>query len=228
MLGERLQHFIVQNHQESLQAIDYLKSHRSGRSSFIPLQLKPHPALSGSAPAAEGVIPLLEVVKVKEDFANLALYLFGDVWIVPNLRQAVDLWNRNSIWKTLVTLDGEVLHPSGVVTGGSKEQIGSGTFHRKREIRDLTRVAPISRTTSFPRRRQGNAPRRLQSLEGTIEALTRTLHQEDLRIVTEEKEIDQYQMEETRWRQKIETLQFEEGQLADDLSVIRNQTGRRS
>ena len=61
------------------------------------------------------------------------------MWVVPDLRQAIDLWNRNSIWKTLVTLEGEVLHPSGMVTGGSKEQIGSGTFHRKREIRDLTR-----------------------------------------------------------------------------------------
>ncbi len=57
---------------------------------------------------------------------------------MPDLRQAIDLWNRDSIWKTLVTLDGEVLLPSGVVTGGSKEQAASGTFHRKREIRDLT------------------------------------------------------------------------------------------
>ncbi len=224
VLGERLQHFVVQNHQESLKAIDYLKSQRSGRSSFIPLHLKPHPALSGSVPPAEGVIPLLEVVKVKEDFAPLAQYLFGDVWVVPDLRHAIDLWNRNSIWKTLVTLEGEVLHPSGVVTGGSKEQIGSGTFHRKREIRDLTR-----RTAEFREQLRSLESDKeklsadIKNVEAALEDLTRTLHQEDLRIVTEAKEIDQYQMEETRFRQKIETLQFEEGQLADDLVVIRNQ-----
>jgi len=225
VLGERLQHFIVQDHQESLKAIDYLKSQRSGRSSFIPLHLKPHPALGGSTPPAEGVIPLLEVVRVKEDFAPLAQHLFGDVWVVPNLRQAIDLWNRNSIWKTLVTLEGEVLYPSGMVTGGSKEQIGSGTFHRKREIRDLTR-----RTAEFrdQLRSLENDKEKLladlKNVEAAIEDLTRTLHQEDLRIVTEAKEIDQYQMEETHWRQKIETVQFEEGQLVDDLATIWDQT----
>jgi chromosome segregation protein len=225
VLGERLQHFIVQNHQESLKAIDYLKSHRSGRSSFIPLQLKPHPARGGSAPAAEGVIPLLEVVKVKEDFANLALYLFEDVWVVPDLRQAIDLWNRNSIWKTLVTLDGEVLHPSGVVTGGSKEQIGPGTFHRKREIRDLTQsVAGFREQLHSLEIGKENLLADLKALEGAIEVLTRTLHQEDLQIVTEEKEIHQDQVDENRWLQKIEALEYEASQLAEDLTVLRNQT----
>jgi chromosome segregation protein len=224
VLGERLQHFIVQNHEESLKAIDYLKSQRSGRSSFIPLQLKPHPALGGSTPPAEGVIPLLEVVKVKEDFAHLALYLFGDVWVVPDLRQAIDLWNRNSIWKTLVTLDGEVLHPSGVVTGGSKEQIGSGTFHRKREIRDLTQsTAEFREQLHSLESTKEKLLAEVKTLEGAIEGLIRTLHLEDLQIVAEEKEIDQYQMEENRWRQKIEALQFEESQLAEDLMVIQNE-----
>ena len=224
VLGERLQHFIVQSHQESLKAIDYLKSQRSGRSSFIPLQLKPHPALGSSLPPAEGVIPLAEVVRVKEDFAHLAPYLFGDVWVVPDLRQAIDLWNRDSIWKTLVTLDGEVLHPSGVVTGGSKEQIGPGTFHRKREIRDLTQSTAEFREQL---RSLENSREKLlsdiQSMEAAITGLIRTLHQEDLQIVTEAKEIDQHHLDEERWLQRIETLQFEESQLAEDQEGIQSQ-----
>ena len=224
VLGERLQHFIVQNHQESLKAIDYLKSQRAGRSSFIPLHLKPHPALNDSAPAAEGAVPLLEVVRVKEDFAQLAQYLFGEVWVVPDLRSAIDLWNRNSIWKTLVTLEGEVLHPSGMVTGGSKEQIGPGTFHRKREIRDLTRrTAELREQVRSLDAAREKLVGEIREAEAAIEDLTRNLHQEDLQIVTEAKEIDQYRLEESRWRQKIETLRFEEEQLAEDLVAVRNQ-----
>src|SRR5208337_3075147 len=48
VLGEKLQHFIVQNHEESLKAIEYLKAHGSGRSSFIPLHVKQNPLFSST------------------------------------------------------------------------------------------------------------------------------------------------------------------------------------
>jgi chromosome segregation protein len=224
VLGERLQHIIVQDHQETLKAIDYLKAQGSGRSSFIPLQLKPNPTFSQTSPLEERVIPLLDVIKVKEEFAHLATYLLGDVWIVPDLRQAIDLWNHDSIWKTLVTLDGEVLHPSGVVTGGSKEQIGSGTFHRKREIRDLTqRTEDLRQQVASLERNQEQLSSRIKNLEATSAELTQTLHQEDLKIVSETKELDQNQLELKRWMQKIETLQFEQSQLAEELVEVHQQ-----
>jgi len=224
ILGERLQHFIVQDHQETLKAIEYLKAQGSGRSSFIPMQVKQNPLSSLPASLSEGVVPLLDLVKVKEEFVHLASYLFGDVWIVSDLRQAIDLWNRDSIWKTLVTLDGEVLHPSGVVTGGSKEQIGSGTFQRKREIRDLTQS--VEKLRQQVQEQEGNQEQifsSLKELETAIEELTQALHGQELTIVSETKELDQFQVERKRFGQKIETLLLEENQLADELVEFQGQ-----
>jgi len=221
VLGERLQHIIVQDHQEILKAIDYLKEHKSGRSSFIPLQLKQNPALSTPSPLETRAVPLVDVIKVKEEFAHLTTFLFGDVLIVPDLREALDLWNRDSIWKTLVTLDGEVLHPSGVVTGGSKAQMGSGTFQRKREIRDLTqRTDELRQQVISQERDQAQLLSSIKSLEGSIEGLNQALHQEDLKMVSGTMELDQNQLELKRWIQKIETLQFEESQFAEESSGI--------
>jgi len=217
VLGERLQHFIVQSHQESLEAIHYLKTHGSGRSSFIPIKVKQNPAIPQTTSINEGGMPLLEVVKVKEEFAHLATYLFGDVWVVPDLHQAIDLWNRDSIWKTLVTLDGEVLHPSGVVTGGSKDQIGSGTFHRKREIRELaTSTETLRQETASLECSQEQLFLSIKNLETSLEDLAQTLHREDLQIVREGKELEQLQIELQRWMQTIETLRFEESQLSEE------------
>ena len=225
VLGEKLQHFIVQNHEESLKAIEYLKAQGSGRSSFIPLRLKPSPLSSSEVSRNGRVTPLLDVVKVKEEFAPLAEYLFGDVWIVPTLREAIDLWNQDGMWKTLVTLDGEVLHPSGVVTGGSKEQAASGTFHRKREIRDLTQsTEELSRKVASLEGKQEQLIGDIKQLETTLEELTQALHQEELRIVSEMKELDQGQGELKRWQQEIETLQFEESQLAEERVDVQEKT----
>jgi chromosome segregation protein len=224
VLGERLQHIIVQDHQEILKAIDYLKTHGSGRSSFIPLQLKQNPALSRTSPMEVKGIPLIDVIKVKEEFAHLATFLFGDVLIVSDLREALDLWNRNSLWKTQVTLDGEVLHPSGVVTGGSKAQMGSGTFHRKREIRDLTqRTEELRQQVISQERNQGQLLSSIKNLGGSIEGLNQALHQEDLKMVSGTMELDQNQVELKRWMQKIETLQFEESQFAEESSEVQQQ-----
>jgi chromosome segregation protein len=224
VLGEKLQHIIVQNHEESLKAIEFLKGQGAGRSSFVPLQVKTHPGAQAPTTPDEKATPLLELVRVKEDFASLAHFLFGDVWVVPDLRQAIELWNRDSIWKTLVTLDGEVLHPSGVVTGGSKEQIGSGTFHRKREIRDLTQgTEELGRQVVAREQEQERILADLRELESSIADLTQALHQEDLQIVGEAKELDQHQLELKRWRQTIDTLQWEESQLGDECLAVQQQ-----
>ncbi|HSR10827.1 MAG TPA: chromosome segregation protein SMC, partial [Thermodesulfobacteriota bacterium] len=217
VLGEKLQHVIVQNHEESMKAIEYLKANGSGRSSFIPLRIKENPLFSSGLAPDGKVTPLLDVIRVKEEFSQLAHHLFGDVWIVPDLRDAIDLWNKDSIWKTLVTLDGEVLHPSGVVTGGSRDQIASGTFHRKREIRDLSKsTADLRAEIASLEASQETLAGEIRQFESAIEALTRSLHQEELSIVSEAKELDQGETEGRRIRQQIETLQFEEAQLADE------------
>ena len=224
VLGEKLQHFIVQNHEESLKAIDYLKAQGAGRSSFIPLRIKPSP-LSAAPGSPNGVVtPLLDVVKVKGEFTPLAEYLFGDVWIVPTLREAIDLWNQDGIWKTLVTLDGEVLHPSGVVTGGSKEQVATGTFHRKREIRDLTHsTEEVQAQVASLEERQEELLGEIRQMESAIEELTQALHQEEIQIVSEMKELDQGQAELKRWQQEIETRRFEEGQLGEERVEVQEQ-----
>lgn len=231
VLGERLQHIVVENHEESVKAIDYLKANGSGRSSFIPLHLKPHPLKAVSAPlpeevAREGGVALLDVVKVKEEYSAIASYLFGDVWVVPTLEQAIKLWNRDSIWKTLVSLDGEVLHPSGVVTGGSKEQIGSGTFHRKREIRDLTQsTKELREELASLEESEARISCALQELEESLSALAQALHRQEIEIVSQTKELDQCQGERKHWLQQMEVLQFEESQLADEQKEIVQQTG---
>jgi chromosome segregation protein len=224
VLGERLQHIIVQDHGETMKAIEYLKSRGSGRSGFIPLSPKQPPAPSSPPPPGEGVLPLMKVVHVKEEFLPLAAILFEDVWIVQDLRQALDLWTRDSFWKTLVTLDGEVLQPSGILTGGSKAQIGSGTFHRKREIRELTRLTErIRKEVAALEAQQEQMASGLKALEASVETLTQALHQEDLQILGATKEIDQHQMELRQLKQKIETLNLEESELEAEAKAIDRQ-----
>lgn len=217
VLNERLQNFIVVNHQESLKAIEYLKANNSGRCTFIPQQLKPKPYPAPAILSEEGIIPLLNLVRVKEEFAPLIQYLLEDIWVVPNLAKALELWNRDSLWKILVTYEGEILYPSGIITGGPKEQ-QTGTFHRKREIRELTQITQnLTQEIGQLEKDLENLEKKYKEEQKALAEIDLFLHQQELEMVKQSKELDQYQIEKTRLRKEMEVLQLEEKQLAEEM-----------
>ena len=124
VLGERLQYVIVQGHEEGVEAIEYLKRESAGRGGFIPRRFERR---NGVAPVTlsgpDVIAPLLGLVKVKEGYGEVADYLLGDVAVVRDLDAGLGLWRSNGFSHSLVTLDGEVIDPMGVVTGGSAESL---------------------------------------------------------------------------------------------------------
>jgi chromosome segregation protein len=167
VLGERLGNIIVESHEVGVEAIEYLKSRSEGRSSFIPVGLRgPSPAsasagtvLYDSAPGYEALAgvepgaipsmwpsgdgvrgPMLELIGYDREYDRVAAHLLGDVLVVDDLRRALTLWQSGSVDKTIVTLEGEVIDPHGVVTGGSRESAVAGVLSQKREIRELEEV----------------------------------------------------------------------------------------
>ena len=83
---------------------------------------------------------MLELIGYDRQYDDVAAYLLGDVLVVENLDRALALWRETRTEKTIVTLDGEVIDPQGVVTGGSRESALAGVLEQKREIRELEAV----------------------------------------------------------------------------------------
>jgi chromosome segregation protein len=142
VLGERIQYIIVQSHDEGLEAIDYLKRESSGRGTFIPREFhkKQQRPLLVSEPEVVG--PLLESVSVREGYSEIAEFLIGDVVVVRDLKSGLDLWRRNGFSNTLVTLEGEVIDPMGVVSGGSLQSLDGGVLSQRRALRELQVLMP--------------------------------------------------------------------------------------
>lgn len=137
VLGDRLQYIIVQGHKEGVEAIEYLKRESSGRGSFVPRQLSRRERRPLPLTEPEVIAPLLEMVSVKEGYREIAEYLLSDVAVVRNLQSGLDLWNRNGFVSTLVTPEGEVIDPIGVVTGGSVESLEGNLLSQRRRMKEL-------------------------------------------------------------------------------------------
>lgn len=136
-LGSRLQMLLASNSDRAVEAVSYLKEHKSGRSSFFSGELSSSQGRSAT-PQGEGVVSILkDVVRASDNYTQAVSYLLDGVAIVDSLRTALKLRAEHEGW-TFVTMDGDVLTADGVLTGGSSEGAESGVLKRKREIKELS------------------------------------------------------------------------------------------
>jgi chromosome segregation protein len=136
-LGDAMQHVIVRTQEEGIKAISYLSTEASGRGSFIPINtFKPlSDMVHCSKPNQTGL--LLNHVTSKEGYEVLVEHLLGHVVVAANLHDALSLWNRNGVFQTVVTKDGDRVSCDGILTGGSPEKAEASILAKKREIKRL-------------------------------------------------------------------------------------------
>jgi len=135
VFGESLQYIIVKDQETGVKAIDYLQSQKAGRSGFIPISsLKQFAEDPPQIP--EGSQKLLDHVKVKPGFEKMTRTFLGHVIVAKNLKEAIKIFNRNGALQTIVTQNGDLISPRGIMTGGSEDQL-NGILAKKQELKDL-------------------------------------------------------------------------------------------
>lgn len=135
-LRDRIDMVVAPSVLDSVVATERLRSENVGRASFVPV----NPRLIGtdeSSNPPQDATPLMDVITVRTGFQNLANFLFREVFIVHDLRKAMEIWRQNGALVDLVTLDGDFLSRHGEVSGGSRDIVGEEIFKRRQEINIL-------------------------------------------------------------------------------------------
>ncbi len=212
-LGERIESVIVDGHETGCKAIDYLKRGAQGRSTFIPLELRAARGGGAAMPTAgDGVRgSMLDLVRTKPEYQDVARSLLGDVVVVEDLDHAFALWRHAEVGasRRFVTLDGEVIEPDGVVSGGSRED-GAGMLSRKREIRELGQIVMALEGSL------GGEIERHVALRGEVAAATRQLEaldrdgqSGDLGIVSAEGDVKHLSVEKAAHDLRLGEIAFD-------------------
>jgi chromosome segregation protein len=221
VLGDRLQCVIVKGHEEGVEAIEYLKHQASGRGSFIPVQLSRKQSKPLPLGEAEVIGPLLELISVKEGYRDVAEYLLNDVVLVQDLHSGLALWSRNGYYSTLVTPDGDVIDPMGMVSGGSEKPLEGSFLAQRRRIRELRETLIEledqlrQEETQFISLKQG-----LEAAETLQQQLTSELHRLELERVRLEHECLAAESDAGRLAMTVATLVQEETDLSAALTAL--------
>jgi chromosome segregation protein len=224
VLGERLQYVIVESHSQGVEAIDYLKSAAEGRASLIPLSRLRGDAADGAAPdpSHPGVVAAcLDVVRFDPSYDKVARFLLGDALVVRDLPAALEIWQQEGGRRTLVTLDGEVLDPYGVVTGGPLEGEGHGALQRRREMQELEEIVrAFEAEFALAQERHRTLQARLLQLEAALKSLDRDGREKDLALLEQEKDLARVGEELEHVASRNGQLEAERARLDESLSAL--------
>lgn len=209
LLGERLQYIVVKSQNESVEAVEFLKREAKGRGSFVPLTLRAAPAAAEAA--GEGVVgPLREIVEVKEGYDAVADYLLGDAILVDRLDRALGLWEENGQDRTFVTMDGDVVDRSGVITGGTAGGAGTGILRKRREIEELTEaVEQAAERIHDLELHESSQVAAVATVEGELEDLKVRLHRLEIDITSQEKDVQRIDEERAQANRRREGIEAE-------------------
>ncbi len=113
--GRRLFYIVVDTADAAAEAIKFLKKHNIGRATFLPMD-RVSPGLV-DVPREPGVLGrALDFVEYDERYGRAMAYVFGDTLVVDTIDNAKRLAGRYRA----VTLDGDTVERSGIMSGGAK------------------------------------------------------------------------------------------------------------
>jgi len=235
-LAEQLQAFVVDEVGIAKSAVTFLKQHTIGRAHFLPTRSTlAHAGVSERPEAVSdpGLIPATRLVTPRAGadrnmIEPLIERLLGRVWIVADLDDAVRLHPALPIGSLLVTIDGDLLLPGGVIVGGHPPEAGSGQGHgllQQRRLRQQIEAdLPQIDTAVADLSRQGQA---LQEQLEAASALERfqgdALQALQMEAISQQKEIDQLGQAEERLRAQLSLLDQEAGLIAQEETDVDQQ-----
>lgn len=139
-LGGNINNVVVETADDAKSSISFLKQHRAGRVTFLPLDTI-RPRVEDDTDALRGLPGVIgkaiNYVQAEGQVMPALEYLLYNTVIVQSIDDAIRIARAERRYPRLVTLDGEVVSSAGAVTGGRTKHESRGLLGRTAEIEEL-------------------------------------------------------------------------------------------
>ena len=219
-LGGSLQHVVTDNESTAKYLIEYLKTGKFGRVTFLPLTaVRDEEAFSNDKVLKEpGVLGTAEqLVKHDARFNGVFNRLLGHTVVVDQIDHAIAVSRKYNRAVRMVTLEGELLNKGGSMTGGSFKY-NSNLLGRKRQIEELE--ASVKKLQGEIHKLQDDTDARRKE-RGTLQAESAVLAEELQKLLLKQNTV---QMNLKAEREKAEAIRNEYRRLSDERNEIDGQT----
>ena len=187
-LGAVLQNVITDTEEDAKKLIEFLRKGNLGRASFLPIaSVKGKKLDTIKQKGIDGVIGIAsDLVNYKSKYEQIVLNLLGRTVIVNDMNTAISLAKQNNYSFRIVTLKGDLINPSGAITGGSVATKTVNILGRGREIETLEKqVKKLQKEKEDLENQKLEYEQSIQNILETSEKLEKNLQEIDIIYATE-------------------------------------------
>ena len=203
-LGQAMQNIVTNTESDAKRLIDNL-----GRASFLPISSVHGKKLDKIVSKnIEGVVGIAsDLIKYDKKYQDIILNLLGRTVIVENMDSAIALAKANNYSFRIVTLDGDVINPSGAISGGSVAQKTVNILGRNREIDELkVKLTEInSEINKITKQKEEYSLKITDTIEESAR-LEKNLQEIEITYATKKQELDMIDGQITKLEEKMSKL----------------------
>ena len=224
-LGPAMQNIVCAREEDAKVMIDYLRQNRMGRATFLPLSSVRGRVLSmqeRQVLSMEGCLGLAsELVRYDERFRPIAENLLGRTVIARDLDAGIAIMRAGRHAFRLVTLQGDVMHSGGSMTGGSVSARSTSILSRQREI-DEHRAAceTLKKRGEALEARVESLKEDLHRAQEAVSAARERAHEQDIAVAREQERLQRARDAVSAARERGEKAALEREQLASSIAGI--------
>lgn len=227
-LGAAQQNIVTDTEETAKELINYLRQNRLGRATFLPMSAIRGKTLYGNErnalklPGCLGVAS--ELVQCAPEYRGIVENLLGRTVIADNLDHGIPIMRAGNHAFRLVTLEGDVMHSGGSMTGGSAQSKVSNLLSRERELKELTAklqtgCAELDKCRQELTQRQQTAQEKRQKVSDAVNAL----HQQEIAVAREQARRESVSADLNTHLQRMQETEQARVQLHQSLEDIRQQ-----
>ena len=216
-LGASLQNIVTDTEEEAQKLVEHLRKNNLGRASFLPITSVKGKKVENIKGKKIGVIGIAaDLVKFDKKYEQIILNLLGRTVVVDNMKNAINIAKENNYSFRIITVEGDVINPSGAITGGSVAKKTVNILGRSREIETLEKE--LKKLKEKIQKSEKDKEKYVNSSEDIIEeiqALEKQLQETDITYATEKQRVISIDENIEQIQKRIEKLKQEKNRTAE-------------
>ena len=218
VLGDLLQHVIVERHEQAAAGLSLVREEDAGRCGFVVVDPDSNGYHPREAFRVPGLVPVADVIRIGGPHAITIRKVLPEAYVADSFDQAVAFSRETSA--VVATLDGDVLRGPHLVSGGAKVE-SRGILATRREIKELReRVTAERESLARLIEETGNLELVMARATTAIAALLAEQHREEKEIVGHEAQLARAAEEAARLARKADVIALERRRAEDERATL--------
>lgn len=231
-LGASLQNIVTETEEDAKRLVEHLRKNNLGRASFLPITSVKGKKIEKIKGNEKGVIGIAsDLIKYSKKYEQIVLNLLGRTVIVDNMETAIKVSKQNSYLFRIITLDGDVINPSGAITGGSVAKKTVNILGRGKEIEKLEKeIAKLKEKIENLEKEKAEYESSIEDILENAEALEKELQEIEItyatgkqKIIAIDENISRIEMRLNKLKEEQSKLEEQKNQATENKKNIENE-----